>query len=99
MHPGASNDECRQRVARGEKIRTVEEMSQEYYDALVHLLLMQADSELAGGIGYMPWIAGAPTIAEKLAVASIVREEIGHAHIVYGLLRRLGFDVDAHVAN
>jgi ring-1,2-phenylacetyl-CoA epoxidase subunit PaaA len=76
----------------------VDEMSPEYYDALLNLMLMQADSELAGGVGYMPWIAQAPGINEKLVVASMVREEIGHAHIMYKLLRQMGFDVDSHVA-
>jgi ring-1,2-phenylacetyl-CoA epoxidase subunit PaaA len=98
MTPKASADELRQRVNRGGKVRTVDEMSPEYYEALLNLMLMQADSELAGGIGYMPWIAKAPGIEEKLVVASMVREEIGHAHIMYRLLREIGFNVDAHVA-
>jgi ring-1,2-phenylacetyl-CoA epoxidase subunit PaaA len=98
MRPLASEQEVRQRLDRGEKIRTVEEMSPEYYEALLNLMLMQADSELAGGIGYMPWIARAPGINEKYVVATMVREEIGHAHAMYKLLRGVGFDVDAHVA-
>ena len=98
MKPQASADELQNRLDRGERVRTVAEMSQEYYDALLNLLLMQADSELAGGIGYMPWIAKAPGIQEKYVVANIVREEIGHAHLIYKLLRGLGFAVDEHVA-
>src|SRR5579862_9960636 len=98
MEPRASAEDLQLRLDRGEKIHNVDEMSQEYYDALLNLMLMQADSELAGGIGYMPWIAKAPSIDEKLVVASMVREEIGHAHIMYKLLRGIGFDVDAHVA-
>ncbi len=98
MTPCASPEELQRRLDRGEKIRSVEEMSPEYYEALLNLMLMQADSELAGGIGYMPWIAKAPTINEKYAVANIVREEIGHAHAMYKLLRGIGFDVDSHVA-
>jgi ring-1,2-phenylacetyl-CoA epoxidase subunit PaaA len=96
--PQASPDELQARLDRGEKVHSVEEMSQEYYDALLNLMLMQADSELAGGIGYMPWIARAPGIQEKYVVSNMVREEIGHAHIMYKLLRGIGFDVDAHVA-
>ena len=97
MKPLASSEELHDRLARGDKIRRVEDMSPEYYDALLNLMLMQADSELAGGIGYMPWIAKAPTIDEKYVVANMVREEIGHAHIMYKLLRGIGFDVDEHV--
>ncbi len=97
MSPKASSDELQQRLDRCEKVSSVADMSQEYYEALLNLMLMQADSELAGGIGYMPWIAKAPGINEKYAVANIVREEIGHAHAMYKLLRAIGFDVDAHV--
>jgi len=98
VFPGASAVDVRERLARGEKIASIEQMSPEYYAALLNLLQMQADSELAGGIGYMPWIAKAPGVQEKLVVASIVKEEIGHANLIYNLLRKLEFDVDAHVA-
>ncbi|HLQ31511.1 MAG TPA: Phenylacetic acid catabolic protein [Chloroflexota bacterium] len=98
MKPSASPQELQRRLDGGEKIRSVDDMSPEYYQALLNLMLMQADSELAGGIGYMPWIAKAPGINEKYAVANIVREEIGHAHAMYKLLRGIGFDVDSHVA-
>ena len=98
MSPSATSEQLRERLARGDKIRSVQEMSPEYYEAVLNLMLMQADSELAGGIGYMPWIAQAPSINEKYAVATMVREEIGHAHAMYKLLRGIGFDVDAHVA-
>src|SRR5579872_3831388 len=97
MKPSASAEQLQERLERGEKVRSVEEMSPDYYEALLNLMLMQADSELAGGIGYMPWIAKAPGIDEKLTVASMVREEIGHAHIMFRLLRGIGFDVDGHV--
>lgn len=97
MRPSASPEELQQRLDSGQKIQSVDQMSQEYYEALLNLMLMQADSELAGGIGYMPWIAKAPGINEKYAVANIVREEIGHAHAMYRLLRGIDFDVDGHV--
>ena len=96
--PQASPEELQARLDRGEKIHSVEDMSQEYYDALLNLMLMQADSELAGGIGYMPWIARAPGIHEKYVVSNMVREEIGHANLMYKLLHGIGFDVDVHVA-
>jgi len=87
-----------ERIARGEKIARREQMTGEYFDLLVNLMTQQADSELAGGLGYVPWIAKAPTIEEKLAVSSIVRDEIRHAKVMYALLRDLGVDVEAHIA-
>ncbi len=93
-----THEQLLDRLAKGEKIEKREEMSQEYYGHLVNLMTQQADSELAGGLGYVPWIAKAPTIEEKLAVSSIVRDEIRHAKVMYALLRDLGLDVEAHIA-
>jgi ring-1,2-phenylacetyl-CoA epoxidase subunit PaaA len=85
------------KIASGETIESVAEMTQEYQENLIHLMLMQADSELAGGYGYIPFIAKAPTVEEKHAVAGMVEEEIGHALIMYSLLRDLGVDADERV--
>lgn len=81
----------------GVRLESVHEMTLEYRQNLVHLLTMQADSELAGGYGYVPWIAKAPGVEEKHVVAQIVKDELRHAAVMYGLLADLGFDVDTHV--
>ena len=56
-------------------------------------MIAQADSELAGAYGYVPWIEGAPTMAEKLAMANIVKDEVRHGKAMYDLLERLGIDI------
>lgn len=84
-------------VAAGQPIARPADMSPEYLEDLVHLMTMQADSELAGAFGYVPWIARAPGVEEKLIVANIVRDETRHAKAIYGLLRDLGVDVDSRV--
>jgi len=80
-----------------ERIESPEDMTDEYRTSLIHLMTMQADSELAGGYGYVPWITRAPGVAEKHVVAQIVKDEIRHATVMYGLLADLGVDTDAHV--
>ena len=85
------------RIEAGERIESPEEMTEEYRQNLIHLMTMQADSELAGGYGYVPWIAKAPGVEEKHVVAQIVKDELRHATVMYGLLADLGVDVDAHV--
>jgi ring-1,2-phenylacetyl-CoA epoxidase subunit PaaA len=60
-------------------------------------MTMQADSELAGAYGYVPWIMKAPGVEEKLVVAQIVKDEIRHAKVMYDLLEELGVDVGTHV--
>jgi ring-1,2-phenylacetyl-CoA epoxidase subunit PaaA len=85
------------RIERGTRLESAGEMIPEYRDSLVHLMTMQADSELAGGYGYVPWITKAPSVEEKHVVAQIVKDELRHAAVMYGLLADLGVDVDAHV--
>src|SRR5213595_2230947 len=85
------------RIEAGARIESAHEMTDDYRENLIHLLTMQADSELAGGYGYVPWITKAPTVEEKHVVAQIVKDELRHAAVMYGLLSDLGFDVDTHV--
>jgi len=86
------------KITGGVRLESAEEMTPEYRETLVHLLTMQADSELAGGYGYVPWITKAPTVEEKHVVAQIVKDELRHAAVMYGLLADLGVEVDRHVA-
>ncbi|MEE9324217.1 MAG: hypothetical protein V3U90_01495 [Dehalococcoidia bacterium] len=48
------------KIAAGEKIASVDEMTEEYKSNLIHLLTMQFDSEWFGGLGYVPWIEKPP---------------------------------------
>ena len=97
MRQRVTDAELLARIERGERIESAEEMTEEYRQNLVHLMTMQADSELAGGYGYVPWIMRAPSVEEKHVVAQIVKDEHRHAAVMYGLLADLGVDVDAHV--
>jgi ring-1,2-phenylacetyl-CoA epoxidase subunit PaaA len=83
-----------QKIAAGEKLESLDEVTQDYKEHLLKLLIAQADSELAGAYGYVPWIEGAPTMAEKLVMANIVKDEIRHARAIYDLLDRLGVDTN-----
>lgn len=85
------------KISAGGLVEQEEEMTDEYRENLVHLMLMQADSEIAGAFGYVPWIMKAPTPAEMLAVASIARDEVRHGRVVYKLLENLGVDVEERV--
>lgn len=71
-------------------------MSQEYHEHLKNLMMMQADSELAGAFGYVPWIMKSPSIQETLSVAQIVKDEVRHARVMYRLLEEMGLDVDSY---
>ena len=85
------------KIRAGERIESPGDMTPDYRQSLVHLMTMQADSELAGGYGYVPWIMKAPGVEEKHVVAQIVKDELRHAAVMYGLLADLGVDVSGHV--
>ncbi len=83
-----------EKFSKAESIESIDDMSEEYYDHLTNLMLQQADSELAGGFGYVPWIMKAPTTEEMLIVSNIVRDEVRHARAMYRLLEDAQFGVD-----
>lgn len=82
------------KLAKGESIENVDDMSDEYYDHITNLMVQQADSELAGGFGYVPWIMKAPSTEEMLIVSNIVRDEVRHGRAMYRLLEDVEFGVD-----
>ncbi|MBI4842607.1 MAG: phenylacetate-CoA oxygenase subunit PaaI, partial [candidate division NC10 bacterium] len=86
-----------ERIRAGEIIEGPEEMSEEYRTHLVNLMQMQADSELSGGFGYVPWIVKGPTVPEMLAVATIVKDEVRHARVMYRLLADLGINPEEKI--
>ncbi len=83
-----------EKLKKSESIEAPDDMSDEYYDHLTNLMVQQADSELAGGFGYVPWIMKAPTTEEMLIVSNIVRDEVRHARAMYRLLEDVKFGVD-----
>src|SRR5512135_1493142 len=90
-------DRIQQKIARGETIDRPEEMSEGYRESLIHLMLMQADSELAGAFGYVPWIMKAVSTKEMLTVSAIAHDEVRHARVMYQLLEELGVEVEGRV--
>ncbi|MEK7389546.1 MAG: Phenylacetic acid catabolic protein [Elusimicrobiota bacterium] len=88
-----------EKIAAGGKITELAEMSDEYREHLTNLMMMQADSELAGAFGYVPWILKSPDIKETLQVSQIVKDEVRHARVMYRLLEGVGVDVDAYYAS
>ena len=90
------HEKLEEKLATGGKVETVSEMTEEYRGHLTHLMMMQADSELAGAFGYVPWIMKSPDIKETLQVSQIVKDEVRHARVMYRLLEGLGVNVDEY---
>ncbi len=84
-------------IKNGKTFDHTSEMPDIYRKHLLNLLWMQADSEYAGALGYMPWIAQGPNSHERVLVAQIVKDEMRHAHVVYRLLEDLGQPTHEHM--
>ncbi len=84
-------------VEAAKRIETPEDITPFYREHLINLLYMQADSELAGALGYVPCVPMSPNVEEYLASSMIVKDEFRHARVVYKLLENLGEDVNVHV--
>ena len=94
MDEKAKHEAMMEKIQAGQKLESTDEITDDYRENLLKLMIAQADSELAGAYNYVHWIEDAPTVAEKLAMATIVKDEIRHAKAMYDLLER--FDVDIY---
>lgn len=92
-----SEEDFLKRIEAGETIEPGDPMPPAYREDLINLLQMQADSELSGAYGYIPWIERAPDIHEKLLVAQIVKDEMRHAYAINKCLEELGVDVNERI--
>lgn len=90
--PQFSDAEVKARIARGEKIERIEEMSPGYLRALKRLMLVQADTELLSVFCYQPVANTAPTLDMRISASAVVQDEAGHANIMFRLLEDLGED-------
>lgn len=92
----AAEDETMEMVRKDQKITSIVEMTQEYFDELVWLLVAQMDSEYVGAYGYMPITYIAPSFAahELKDVPAIVHDEFTHGNRIRGILNDVGFDAD-----
>ena len=89
-------EKLEEKLSKGGKVETLDEMTDDYRGHLTNLMMMQADSELAGAFGYVPWIMKSPDIKETLQVAQIVKDEVRHARVMYRLLEGVGVNVDEY---
>ncbi|MBI2069888.1 MAG: phenylacetate-CoA oxygenase subunit PaaI [Elusimicrobia bacterium] len=96
MSENAKEQSLAEKLSKGERIASLDEMTQEYREHLTNLMMMQADSELAGAFGYVPWIMKSPSIQETLTVAQIVKDEVRHARVMYRLLESMGVEVQGY---
>lgn len=82
----------RQRVKAGYQLEDPSEMTPRYRDVLVNTMHIAADLEVVTLPTYSPAIKTAPTLDDKIAIASACQDELGHAQVMYRLLEEFGYD-------
>lgn len=80
------------RVGSGGQLEDESQMTARYRAVLVQTMLIAADLELMTLPSYHPALLSAPTLDDKIAVASSIQDEMGHAQVMYRMLEDFGFD-------
>lgn len=87
-----------QRIAAGHKVSATadslrcadEGVPNDYRSELLRLIVVFADSELAGAAGFCPFINRGPGLRERIVAAKIVTEKYVHADMALALLKPFG---------
>jgi ring-1,2-phenylacetyl-CoA epoxidase subunit PaaA len=85
------------RVHAGHQLEDESEMTPRYRDVLVNTMHIAADLEVVTLPVYSPSIRTAPTLEDKIAIASACQDELGHAQVMYRMLEEFGFDAHAYI--
>lgn len=95
VEPSSNVEEDREialqlRVKSGRKVEDEKEMTPRYREVLVQTMLIAADLELSTITMYYTPLLKAPTLEAKMAVASAMQDELGHAQVMYRMLESFG---------
>lgn len=85
------------RVAAGHKVGAGETLPTAYRSEVMRLLVVFADSELAGAAGFCPFINRGPGLRERIVAAKIVAEKYVHAELALKLLEPFGVNPTLYV--
>lgn len=80
------------RLRAGHQIESEEEMTPRYREVLVQTMLIAADLELMTLPSYFGALCNAPSLDDKISVASAIQDEMGHAQVMYRMLEDFGMD-------
>jgi ring-1,2-phenylacetyl-CoA epoxidase subunit PaaA len=84
----------KEKIRQGFIVERLEDMNEEYLQALKQTLLIVGDTELLSIPPLLTVYDQAPTLNHKITALAIMQDEIGHAHIAYQLLKDLGEDTE-----
>ena len=79
-------------IAAGKRFAAGETLPPAYRSELMRLMVVFADSELAGAAGFCGFVNRGPGLRERIVAARIVAEKYVHAEQVLNLLKPFGVD-------
>ncbi len=79
------------RVKAGHQIEDESEMTPRYREVLVQTMLIAADLELSTLRMYYTPLLVAPNLEAKIATATAMQDELGHAQVMYRMLEDFGY--------
>lgn len=85
------------RLTAGERLAAGVTLPAGYRAELMRLMVVLADSELAGAAGFCPYINRGPGVRERIVAAKIVTEKYVHAEMVLDLLKPFGVNPQLYV--
>ena len=88
-----------ERIGKGFIVESVEDMTEDYLQALKQTLTITGDTELLSIPPLMTVYKEAPTLNKKITTLAIMQDEIAHAHIAYALLQELGVEIESMLYN
>ncbi|MBE3555845.1 MAG: 1,2-phenylacetyl-CoA epoxidase subunit A [Firmicutes bacterium] len=77
-------------VAQGGKVDAMDEMPDEYRQALLKTISFQALAEVVGAQVFAEWLPKAPTFLRKMIYTAKIQDEIGHGHVLMRVCEDLG---------
>ena len=80
------------RLGAGAVIEDESEMTDRYRAVLVQTMMIAADLEVATLPADLAPMLAAPSIADRIAVAAALQDEMGHAQIMFRMLEDFGYD-------
>jgi ring-1,2-phenylacetyl-CoA epoxidase subunit PaaA len=85
------------RVHAAHQLEDPGEMTPRYREVLVNTMHIAADLEVVTLPIYSPSIRTAPTLEDKIAIASACQDELGHAQVMYRMLEEFGYDTHEYI--
>lgn len=87
-----AEEDLQRRIKEGLVIEDEAEMTQRYRNVLTQTMLIAADLEIMTLPLDLDAMGFAPSIADRIAVASALQDEMGHAQVMFRLLGDFGYD-------